>query len=273
MKSILFLTNFSSAANHAIRNFAKTFGPKLAGRYNLILINAWKQPRTGHFQMINLDEYLAEISSIDMKREAEFIINELKWPRKNLKLVSKKGEITDVVKQLTKVHHPELIVFGTKGTNLFREIVAGSTTGRILRQIKVPTLLIPESAQNNTCDKIVFATDLQECRNKDDFEKLTGLVRKMMADFLILHVYTEEKPNVDKFEQCMEPFLSGINYSFHYEQHVNIESGIIEFVSNMQAGLLALIGRKDDLLIQLLKHSVTQGIVHRASVPMLIIHE
>ncbi len=273
MKSIFLLTNFSEAASKAIRSFISVYGPRLAGNCKLKLVNAWNQPRTGHFQMINLDEYLEEISVADLQHELSVLTREYQWPEKDLEIVSKKGDIVDVVNQLTETGKPDLIVAGTKGSNLMREILIGSTTGRILRQVKLPTLLIPENIEFTNPERIVFATDLQECKNQEDFEKLTNLVRLFMSEFLILHIYKVEKPDVGYFEKCMEQYLEGINYSFYYEQHVNIESGILDFVANLKCGLLSMIGRKDELLIQLLKHSVTQGIVQRAAIPMLIIHE
>ncbi|MCB2221724.1 MAG: universal stress protein [Bacteroidetes bacterium] len=273
MNTIYLLTNFSEAAEKAILNFMKIYGRRMKDDYRFLLINAWKQPRTGHFQMINLDEYLLENSMIDLKKQAGILAELLHLKDSDIELISRKGDIVDVVNNLTESDDPELIVMGTKGSNLLRELLIGSTAGRILRQIKLPTLIIPEKSELIHPDRIVFATDLNECSNEDDFEKLTNLARRFMAEFLILHIYKVEKPDVSKYEECMEQYLNGINYSFHYQQHVDIESGIIEFVSLMKAGLLAMIGRKDDLLLSLFKHSVTQGITQQAEVPMLIIHD
>jgi nucleotide-binding universal stress UspA family protein len=273
MKTIYLLTNFSEAADKAISNFIRIYGKRLKESYRFTLVNAWKQPRTGHFQMINLDEYLAEISMNDLKKQAGILAELLHIEERDIDVISRKGDIVDVVNELAESETPELIVMGTKGSNLLRELLIGSTTGRILRQIKLPTLVVPETIALKNPDRIVFATDLNECRNEDDFEKLTNLVRRFMSEFLILHIYKVEKPDVSKYEKCMEQYLNGINYSFHYKQHVDVETGILEFVSLMKAGLLAMIGRKDDLLLSLFKHSVTQGITQQAEVPMLIIHD
>ena len=273
MKTILLLTNFSATSEKAIESFMLVFAPKLAENYEFILLNTWNQPRTGHFQMINLDDYLEEISGFDLEKQQAKIIRLLPGLKPRIKIQSFKGEIANIVNYLSEKQNPDLVVLGTKGSNVLRELLVGSTTGRIVRQVNAPVLVIPESAQFQRPERIVFATDLKECTNEADFQKLTDIVREFMAEFIILHIYKEEKPDVAKFETCMAKYLDGINYSFHYKQHVQVEQGISEFAVNMNANLLAMILHDDNLLAKLFKHSVASKLTQRAELPLLIIHE
>ena len=273
MKTILLLTNFTETSARAIQGFMKIFGPKLADTHRFILLNAWQKPRTGQSQMHNLDDYLEEISNQELKRERSRIIQLLPGIRLRITAESKHGDIVAVLNVVCTSHRPDLIVMGTKGSSMFRELLAGSTTGRIVRKIEAPILVIPESSEFKYPRRIVLASEMKECSNEADFEKLTDIVRMFMSEFVILHVFKEEKPATERFENCMRKYLEGINYDFQYVQHLHAEEAITEFCSNMKADLLAMICHSEHLLVKLLKHSISEKMTEKAELPMFIIHE
>jgi hypothetical protein len=273
MKTILLLTNFTKASEYAIEQFFRVYGQKFSNQYQFILLNAWHQPRTGHFQMINLEETLQEISKIDLKKQQHSLNRLFSDINLNILPRSEKGEVVQVVNRLSEIFDPDLIVLGTKGSNLPREIIAGSTTSRILRKAKAPVLMIPESVRFDRPEKIVFITDLDVCEKEGEFEKLTDIARGFMSEFIVLHVYKNDKPDYNLFEACMEKYLTGINYSFVYQQHVNPVEGISEYAHNINADMLALILKDSRLLAHILKYHVNSKLTQRAERPMLILHE
>ncbi len=273
MKTIYLLTNFTETSTRAIQGFIRIFAPKLADTHQFILLNAWLKPRTGQSQMHNLDEYLQEISLQGLKREKSRISQILPDVRLRIRTQSKHGDIVAVLNMLCEIDNPDLIVMGTKGSSVIRELIAGSTTGRIIRKTKSPILVIPESVDFKQPQRIVLASEMKECSNEEDFEKLADIVRMFMAEFTILHVFKEDKPATEKFENCMRQYLEGINYEFQYIQHHNVEEAITEFCANMNTDLLAMICHNEHLLVKLLKQSISEKMTERAELPMLLIHE
>jgi nucleotide-binding universal stress UspA family protein len=273
METILLLTNFTETSSRAIEGFMKVFGPKLVDTHHFILLNAWRKPRTGQSQMHNLDDYLQEISDQELKREKSRISQLLPGISLSIHAESKHGDIVAVLNMVCETNEPDLIVMGTKGSSMFRELVAGSTTGRIVRKTKAPILLIPEWHEFTYPQRIVLASEMKECSNEEDFKKLTDIVRLFMSEFIILHVFREEKPATDRFEKCMKKYLEGINHDFQYVQHLQVEEAITEFCSNMKADLLAMICHNEHLLVKLLKQSISEKMTERAELPMLLIHE
>jgi nucleotide-binding universal stress UspA family protein len=273
MKTIFLLTNFTKASEYAIEQFIRVYGQKFASQYQFILLNAWHQPKTGQSQMIKLDDTLQEISQIDLKKQL-YTLNRL-FSEINLNILSRseKGEVVPVVNRLSETYDPDLIVLGTKGSNLLREILIGSTTGRILRKAKAPVLMIPESVRFARPEKIVFITDLEVCEKEGEFKKLTDLARAFMSEFIVLHIYKDEKPDYQLFEACMEKYLTGINYAFIYQQHLHPVEGISEYAHNINADMLALILKDSRLLAHILKYHVNSKLTQRAELPMLILHE
>lgn len=271
MKTILLLTNFSAPAENAIKEYLAVFSPKNHENVNYVLLNAWHQPRTGQIQLVNFEDHLQTLSMIDLEAQHHRLLKLFPFLENKLEIVSRRGDIAAVVNAYSEENPTELVVLGTKGSNVIREVLV-STTGRIVRQVHAPVLLIPESQAFKQPERIVFASDMTTCRNEQDFEKLTDIVRTFMAEFIILHIYKDERPESDEFEECMMKYLDGINYSFQYKQHVNVAEGINEFAHNMKVGLLALILRDSGLLANLFKHTITRKIAQKANLPLLIFH-
>lgn len=273
MKTILLLTNFTETSARAIERFMLVFAPKLADSCKFILVNAWRQPRTGHFQMINLDDYLKEVSGFELMKEQAKLVKMLPGIKPKIKVESMNGDIVGVLNLMSETHKPDLIVMGSKGVNVMRDLLAGSNTGRIVRQVKAPVLIIPETVEFKYPQRIVLASELKECSNEEDFKKLTDIIRMFMSEFIVLHIYKDEKPETEQFEECMKKYLEGINYEFEYKQHVQVAEAITEFSVNMKADLLAMICRNENLIVKLFKHSVSTKLTQRAELPLLIIHE
>ncbi len=188
-------------------------------------------------------------------------------------MVSRKGDLVDAIEHINADQTIDLIVMGTKGSNLLRELLLASETDRLVRLSKNPVLVIPESLKFTRPKKIVFATSLKECKNKEEFSKLIGIVKSFNAEFIILNIYKEVKPPVAYFEERMKKELTGMNYSFQYVQNNDVAEGITGYMQQNKAELLALIDRKINLLSKLLRQRVTNKIVANADLPLLIIHE
>ena len=273
MKSVLLLTNFSETSRNAISGYLKVYLKHVGEKYKFILLNVYSQPKTGQSQMVRFDDILEKFSLEDLNAEYNYF-KELPGAEKlNMELSSQKGDLVDAIEHISTKQSIDLIVMGTKGSNLLRELLLGSETDRLVRLSKNPVLVIPESIEFTKPERIVFATSIKECKNKEEFKKLTGIIRSFNAEFMILNVYKDDKPPVAYFEERIKNELKGMAYSFHYVQNDDIAEGITDFMQQNNVELLSLIDRKINLLSKLFRHRVTSKLISNAEVPLLIIHE
>jgi len=273
MKTILLLTNFSETSRKAIINYLKVYASSVKEDAQFILLNTYKRIKTGQSTMVRFEDVLAQYSKQDLQNELLKIqeIPELK--DLNIITHSEYGDLVDVVEKFNAERDIDLIVMGTKGSNLLKELLLGSDTDRLIRLSKNPVLVIPENIEFKKPEKIVFATQIKECRNKEEFRKLIGIIKSFDAELLILNVYKENKPTVPFFESRMEEELKDIYHSFSYVQNRDIAAGVSEFAKNNKAQLLTIIDHKANILSQLFKHSVKYKLTQSAELPLLIIHE
>ena len=273
MKNILLLTNFSETSQKAILAFVKIYLKNIKETFHFKLLNAYAQPKTGQAQLAKFDDVLRKFSLQDLQIEYEGL-KKLKGGNKlDIEIISKNGDLVDAVELIHTKTPIELIVMGTKGSNLFKELLLGSETDRLVRLTKNPVLVIPESKEFVIPKKIVFATSQKECRNKEEFKKLIGIVKIFGSELIILNVFKDQLPASIHFEEPIKKELSGINYSFEYMQNSDEAEGIDKYIHQNQIGLLALIDHRVSMLSKLFRNSVTGKFASRAEVPLLIIHE
>ncbi len=273
MKTILLLTNFSETSRKAIINYLMIYVECVKENYQFILLNTYKRIKTGQSQMVRFEDVLEQYSKQDLARELKKIheIPELKDLK--IELHSEYGDLVDVVEKINREKGVDLIVMGTKGTNLIKELLLGSDTDRLIRLSKNPVLVIPESIEFKKPEKIVFATEIRECKNKEEFRKLITIIKNFNAELLILNVYKDKKPETAEFEDKMKKELDGVKHNFFYVRNLDIADGISGFVKMNKAQLLAIIDNKATLLSQLFRHSVKYILTINADMPLLIIHE
>jgi len=273
MKTIVLLTNFSETSRKAIISYLKVYSQHVKEDARFILLNTFKQMRTGQSQMVRFEDVLEQYSKQDLQTELKFIKSVTGLEKLNIETLSAYGDLVDVVEKIENDEGIDLIIMGTKGANLIRELLMASDTDRLIRLSKTPVLVIPESIEFKKPDKIVFATQGEECKNKEEFRKLIGIIKSFNSELLILNVYKEKKPILPFFESKMIKELSDIRYTFSYVQNRDIAEGITEFAKNNKAQLLTIIDDKASILSQLFKHSVKFELTHNAELPLLIIHQ
>jgi len=273
MKNILLLTNFSETSRKAITAFVKVYLESIKENFQFKMLNVYAQPKTGQGHMARFDDVLHRYSKQDLQVEYEGL-KELKGGEKlGIELISKHGDLVDAVEHIHSEDPVDLIVMGTKGSNLFKELLLGSETDRLVCLSKNPILVIPESREFTIPKKIVFATHQEECRNKKEFKKLLEIVKVFGSELIILNVFKDHLPASIHFEEPIKAELSGIEYSFEYVQNSDEARGIDEYINQNEIGLLAFIDHRVNMLSKLFTRSVTGKFASRAEVPLLIIHE
>ncbi len=272
MKTILLLTNFSETSRKAIISYLKIHPKETKEKYKFLLLNVYSRLKTGQSQMVRFEDVLEQYSMQDLKKEYQKILETPGLNKLDIELVSRHGDLVDVIEVINHEQPVEMAVMGTKGSNIMKELLLGSDTDRFVRMSQNPLLVIPENVDFKKPEKVVYACFLTESDNTKEFAKLVSIVRLFEAELMVLHVYKEEQPPVAYFEERIQSEANGLNLSFHYVQNASVAAGISEFVIEQNAGLLALIDKKVGLLTKLFRQSV-MDFVRMSQNPLLVIPE
>lgn len=272
MKTILLLTNFSKASTNAISSFLKGYHQYIGEGYKFILLNAYSQPHRGNAVLVNMEEMLGSFSITDLEAEKKQYLEILGDDKYLFEIESFDGDLIKAIHFISRREKIDLILMGSKGTNVIKELLFSNNTSKVINLSTIPVMIIPDNAVFVKPEKLIFASDMTTIPRKEEFKLMLDRLAFFNTDLLILNVYKGEKPDTKEFESYMNTNLETTNHSFHYVQDSDTAQGISNFVKQNDPSILALVGHNGGLLSSLFQHSILNRLAFKAEQPILILN-
>ncbi len=271
MKTILVPTDFSPAANSAMRYAAQL---ALRTRAKLILYHSFMIPTavanipTGALAMDELEQH-----SMHLLKTAERKLIRKYGTGLNIVRKCGGGPAVDLILEAAEKHKADLIVMGLQGKSFLVGKLLGSITTAVIRKSGVPVLSVGLYMRFREPKKLVFASD----------ERLVSpLVFRPVAEFASLfdsHVYLlnvalypeeflEAPHKLPAYSKLHAP-LDKLDHSFHYEQGEDIPQAVNHFVRKTKSDLLIMVPHRHSFLGRLLNEPVTRQMAFKTKVPFL----
>jgi len=166
----------------------------------------------------------------------------------------------------------DLIVMGSKGTSGLEEMLVGSNTEKVVRNSKIPVLVIKNKIEHFKIENIVFASNF-EPKNKVSFQKILDFTSLFNARIHLLKINTinnfeTTKESSDAIRNFINNYELG-DYTLNIYNDVSIEAGIINFSSVIDADVILLntSGRKG--LTYFFTGSIGKDLSNHAELPVL----
>ena len=269
MKNILVPTDFSKASHNATE-----YAAALAQDFQvkLILVNVIVPP-------IVIEDTSA---SAYMMTKAELLESDKGLLKKEVEKISKKfnvkvegfireGSPIEIIQELGKAKHADLIVMGMKGKGKSNSIF-GSTTNMVMRKSTVPMFVIPEKIFFKPIRHITFASEFEI--KKEDYSIIEELAEKYNSLIQILNVQkNEEAMSVENAIGKMEANLSFMNLEHHFNtvENKSVEKGIHEFLEKNPSDILAMVAHKHSFFKRVFGIIHTKQMSHQTTVPLLVL--
>lgn len=274
MKKILFATDFSSNADKAFK-FALSMAEKR--KADLILVHVfdiktvWTYPYTNDpFEMKlqamsswerNLQEFFEHY---DTKVKATYVAVE-------------DPSVVNGILSVIEKYKPQLVVTGTKGKSIVKEVLVGSTTKALVKKSPIPVLAIPKYAELKDYKKILYASDFREV-DLEAMKQMIELLKPYKPEIRVLHISTDnDYQNVEKMEWFKEMIKDNIGYkkvSFELILSGNVFDTLNKYMSEDDYDLLVMLEKERNGIIDKLFH---QGLVNkmefRTWIPLLSYNE
>lgn len=283
MKTILVLTDFSSAANNAA-----CYALQLAKimKANIKLCHAFKvaaeEPVAAHV-IWPLENYNSVKS--ETEQELRFFAEQLLWKNESatnssdfkplITYTAEVGSITEIARNLVNEEKLPLVVMGTTGTSGLTHFIMGSNCRDMIEKGDFPLLLIPAGYKLGTIRKIAFATDLTP-GDINVIHSLSEIASVFNAEILISHI-TNEKFDNSEHQHKIDLFLNDVtckvNYHKIYYRPIkdrNVNSGLEWLTEHGQLDMLAVVHRQHNLFPWMPKKSHTQKLAKQIELPLLV---
>ena len=178
----------------------------------------------------------------------------------------------DGIMEISKKNNVDLIVMGSHGASGYEEMFIGSNAEKVVRTSEVPVLVIKNETKEFKADKLVFASDFSD-EIKKPFAKLVEFATIFNSHLDLVMINT---PNSFKStavaEKIMSDFLEDSNfknYSTHIYNDVNVEKGILNYASSVDADLIGMCTHGRTGFSHFFNGSISEDLVNHTVRPVI----
>ncbi|WKK77003.2 universal stress protein [Marivirga salinae] len=274
INKILLLTDFSDVANNAV-DYALQIAKKVKAEIEILhLISTpvdWVKLTLDKEKMF--PETKAEIGIANSK------LTELlkKFTDQGIKATKTivYNEGTQNISQFIKEDKYELIVMGSHGYKGIKDFVVGSNVTNVIRNTKIPILVVKKPLKRDSFKRIVMSSTFEE-KHKPYFQHMIGYATDLDAKMDLLYINTpyhfKETKEIDEMLLLFDKDCPDNMCNKHHVDAFNEERGIQFFMDKSDADLFAIAPERKSNFSHFFSLSLTEAIIHHLQIPVLIFH-
>jgi nucleotide-binding universal stress UspA family protein len=276
MKNILLPTDFSENSWNAIKYAMQLFKNETC---NFYLLNTYT-PAIYHVEYVLVQP--AQFGMYDAVRENalrdldEFktrIEKEFNNPIHTIETIAVFNTLIPEIKEQVKEKNINYIVMGTKGATGAKEILFGSNTVHVFKNIKCPIMAIPSNFTFEKPHEVLFPTDYEISYKPHHLKPIIDIISLQSTRLNILHVSygydLSEQQEANK--KILENYFKKVAHLFHDVSNQTVEEGITNFQLKARINLLIMINNKHSFFENLFFKSTINQIGFHLNVPLLVI--
>ena len=165
----------------------------------------------------------------------------------------------------------DLIVMGTHGSSGFEEFMIGSNTEKIVRLSTIPVIALRKAPFFGSIRNIVFPTTL-ELNQTELVKRIKSLQKFFDAKLHILLINTPGNFKRDQdAKEALQEFIKYYkleNCTANFRNNPTERDGILNFVHEMRADMLAMATHGRQGLAHLFTGSITESVVNHIECPI-----
>ncbi|RED50611.1 universal stress protein [Seonamhaeicola aphaedonensis] len=262
MKNILVPVGSSKNAlshlQYAI-DFAEAFGAKL---FIVQVYNVYTKAGT----MLNVDHII--------ERESLEFLNELvsQIDTRNVDVIVKtlKGDLIDTLELACKAADVDLVLVEPRTNSIKDEVYLGKTSGKIIKQMEVPALIVPEGFKFSKPTHILMAIKSAIIKKNNVLQPLQNIKNKFNAviDLLLVKTpyYKEGNFNINEELKTM------VRNTTQTENATTFQ-GVLEHFQSHQPDMLCVVRRKRGFFTKKWEKNTILKKDFHSSIPVLVLSE
>ncbi|MFC4634013.1 universal stress protein [Dokdonia ponticola] len=173
----------------------------------------------------------------------------------------------------TEKYQADLIVMGSQGATGLQELLIGSNTEKVVRNSKVPVLVIKRRHEAFTVKKFVYATNFKE-ENHNAFKQAFKFAKNNDVKLHMLYVNTPNNfRTTHEIEARMKAFMDKepecTDYKLNIYNDESVEKGILHFADSVGSKLVGIGTHGRSGLAHFLNGSLSEGLVNHAQRPVI----
>ena len=191
--------------------------------------------------------------------------------RKNVEIITStlKGySIIDTLKQLNRLLNIDLIIASPKNDGADEHIFLGKITGNIIKDTKVPVLIVPAETSFKPIKKILMTIKSGSIKSVSTLDLLIKIKNTFSSTINLLQVKT---PKLDAQDLELNKTLEGLINQHIPTTNASVYQGVLEFMREEGPDLLCVIRRKRGFFKKLWENDRVKKIDFDSHIPLLVL--
>lgn len=276
MKKILVPTDFSKASGNAIDvayDIAKRSGATITMLHVVEEVGTDSYSVAGQGHPTNTEETRFMVELIKKSRKhLEKLVNDPKYSDVNIEGELRVGNAFHGMRTIITEHKVDLVVMGTRGQTKLEEMVIGSNTERVVRQMRCPVLSVRDKPTKLDFKNIVYATAMS--KDEEVFSRIVKRTQQIYNSTIhLVRVNTPGDFQRDKVvKDYMDKFAKKLglkNYTVNVYNDLTTEEGIIYFADSIHADLVCMATHGRTGFAHVMAGSIAEDVVGQSKRPVL----
>lgn len=223
------------------------------------------------FQVISKASTIANIGT-KVEENSKLILEDLIQQVENetvpVKIVTYQGDLLEGIEKVDKELKIDLIIIAPKSNDIRDEVFLGRTTGSIIKQTDIPTLIVPDEEVFMPFSNILTAFKSGIVKNRQILVPLKRISEKTKATINLLLVKT---PNYVDEDLKIDQGLKAIAANTMETSNATTFQGVLEHFQTQQPDLLCVFRRKRGFFSKLWEKNVILKRDFHCSIPLLVL--
>lgn len=215
--------------------------------------------------LVNVNELLERETHLYIRS----IIRSVETKGTDVKIISAKGGTLQSIHDIDNELGVDLIVLAPKSNSVKEEVFLGMTTGSIVKQAKIPVLIVPEYYAFKPFQTALIAFKSGKLDPPDVLNPLKAITHFFQAKIDLLLVKT---PECKEENMVLDPTLKAIQNTFAISESTTIFEGVLTYLRSNKPDLLCVLKRKRGFFQKLWKKNTVLKSEFYCTIPLLILY-
>lgn len=165
-----------------------------------------------------------------------------------------------------------LIVCGSRDDHSFLQMLFGSDTERIVRNMNYPLIILQDDTDAGQISNILVPVDINE-EDQSGLNQIAGFTRSLNARMQLLHVLTNDAQSSEQAIKALRKLAIENkfgNYDINVVNNNSLEDGIRSFARKHNPDMIAVLSQGKGKIYKLVFGSSTQDIIKESDKPIFV---
>ncbi len=212
----------------------------------------------------NVEEKVIKSTRENVKK----ILGEVDTKGLDIQLATYKGDMIDGLKEVSEELNIDLIIIAPRSNDINDELYLGKTSGKIVKQTNLPTLIVPKGAVYKPLKSILVAFKSGVLKRSKVLYPLVAISKKFEAQIDLLFVKT---PGYTEEDLQINTALLDLSKKMTFSENQTTYLGVVEHFQSKRPEMLCVFRRKRGFFKKLWEKSTILKSEFFVTIPVLVL--